>query len=278
MSKNLISRILTGIVFVSVILVCILVSEYTYALIFCLIQVLALSEFYKLIENAYKINLSKAVNTIGGFLLFAGAFVYFSGLVNSSVVFLPYICYFIYLFISELFLKKKDPILSLAYSVLGQIYLAVPFSMLSYVVFSYGSGYHYVYILALLVMIWVNDSFAYLSGVTMGKHKMFERISPKKSWEGFAGGALCTIGSSFIFAHFFPGMPTFGWIGFSIIVIVFGTFGDLIESLMKRTMNIKDSGNILPGHGGILDRFDSLILSIPAISVYLATLAYFKGI
>jgi len=261
---------------VSVILLCIFINKYTYGFIFCLIQALALSEFYKLLKSAYKIKLPVITNIIGGILLFGGSFLYFSGLISSAVVFLPYTLYFIFLFISELFLKKKDPILSLAYSVLGQVYLAIPFSLLNYIVFSYDGSYHYVYILALLAMIWVNDSFAYLSGMTMGKHKMFERISPKKSWEGFAGGAVCTIASSLIFAHFFPGMPAWGWIGFSMVVIVFGTFGDLIESLIKRTLNIKDSGSILPGHGGILDRFDSLILAIPALTVYLGIISYFK--
>lgn len=277
-SKNLVLRALTGIVFVSVILACIITNEYTYALIFCLIEILALSEFYNLIEKSAGVKISKSYNIIGGGLLFIASFLYFSGITNFSVVFTPYICYLIFLFVSELFLKKKNPILALAYSVLGQVYLAIPFSLLSYIVFSYGESYHYVYILALLVMIWVNDSFAYLSGVSFGKHKMFERVSPKKSWEGFAGGAICTIISSIIFSHYYTGLSLPGWIGFAIIVVIFGTLGDLTESLLKRTFNIKDSGNILPGHGGILDRFDSLIMAIPALTAYLIVINFFRGI
>lgn len=277
-SKNLISRVLTGIVFVSVILACIIVGEYTYALIFCLVEVLALSEFYKLIEKSTNIKISKLYNIIGGVLLFAGSFLYFSGTVSLGVVFAPYMCYLIFLFISELYLKKEDPILALAYSALGQIYLAIPFASLNYVVFSYGQSYHYVYILALLVMIWVNDSFAYLSGVSFGKHRMFERISPKKSWEGFAGGAICTIIASIIFSNYYPGLSITSWVIFALIVVVFGTLGDLTESLMKRTLKVKDSGNILPGHGGILDRFDSLIMATPALAIYLSIIAFINEI
>ena len=278
MAKNLITRILTGIVFVSVILAGILFGEYSFAFVFCLIEILALSEFYKLIETSSKLKTNRLLNITGGFLLFSASFLYHAGIVNSTVIFLPYACYFLILFISELYLKKENPILSLGYSALGQVYLALPFSLLNYLAFSYINQYHYVYILALLVLIWVDDSFAYLTGVTMGKHKMFERISPKKSWEGFAGGAVCTILASLIFAHYFTEMPLWGWIGFALVVIAFGTWGDLVESLMKRTLNVKDSGNILPGHGGILDRFDSMIMTIPALTVYLMIISLIRGI
>ena len=240
-------------------------------------MMLALHEFYKIIETTASVNTSSTANIVGGVLLFAASFLYFSGVISTPVIFFPYLFYFMLLFISELFLKKQNPILSLAYSVLGQIYLAIPFSLLNFIAFSYTGTYHYVYILALFVLIWVDDSFAYVSGMTLGRHKMFERVSPKKSWEGFIGGAICTVLASLVFAFYFPGLSTLGWIGFAVIVIIFGTLGDLIESLMKRTLNIKDSGTILPGHGGILDRFDSLIFAIPALAAYLGLLDYFSG-
>lgn len=275
-SRNLVSRVLTGIVFVSVILISIISGEYSFAAILCIIQGLALHEFYSIIERSSSIDVGKQLNIIGGILGFIGFFLYFSGIQSSIISFVPYILYFIVLFISELYLKKKDPILALAYSVLGQIYLAIPFSLVNYIAFEYNGGYHYAFILALFVFLWVNDSFAYVFGVTLGKHRMFERISPKKSWEGFAGGAFCTMIAGVVFSHFFLEFSLIGWIGFALVVVAFGTFGDLIESLMKRTLNIKDSGTILRGHGGILDRFDSLILAIPAVSVYLAILKFIR--
>lgn len=276
-AKNLIYRILTGIVFVSVILSAILFGKNTYALIFGLIEALALLEFYKLIEKFSTIKINRIVNVIGGVLLFVAAFIYQVGWIDSLVIFTPYIIYLLILFILELYQKKDNPILSLGYSVLGQFYIAIPFSLLSYLAFSYNGEYHYVYILALLVLIWVDDSFAYLCGVTMGKHKMFERISPKKSWEGFIGGAVCTVLASIVFSHYFTELPTWAWIGFAIVIITFGTWGDLVESLFKRTLKVKDSGSLLPGHGGILDRFDSMIMAIPALSVYLCIINYFTG-
>ena len=123
--------------------------------------------------------------------------------------------------------------------------------------------------IGMLCIIWASDSFAYLTGKAFGKHKLFERISPKKSWEGSIGGAIFSIASSFVFAHFFPFMSTWQWAGLVVTVVIFGTWGDLTESLMKRQLGIKDSGNILPGHGGMLDRFDSALMAIPAAVVYL---------
>lgn len=125
---------------------------------------------------------------------------------------------------------------------------------------------------------WVNDTGAYCTGMLFGKHKLFERISPKKSWEGSIGGGIFCIIASFLLSHFFPFMSTGVWIGLALTVVVFGTWGDLTESLLKRRLGIKDSGNILPGHGGMLDRFDSAILAIPAAVVYLYVVSLFRDI
>ncbi len=266
---NIAVRIIAGAVFVGLLLGGILINEYTFAIIFSLITVLSLFEFYGLIEKDAKVPVIRVWNVLGGFFLFLGSF-YFCVFDSSALAFVPYIIYVLILFISELYLKRTNPIQSIAYSLLGQFYIAIPYALTNYLVFAYEPGkYHYVYILALLVFIWVNDSFAYLSGMAFGKHRLFERISPKKSWEGFVGGAAVSIGSSLIFAHFFTNLPVWAWIGFAVVTIVFGTWGDLFESLIKRTLGVKDSGNMIPGHGGILDRFDSTILAIPAIFLYL---------
>jgi phosphatidate cytidylyltransferase len=271
---NIVVRILSGIIFVSILIGGMLVNQYTFIVVFSLITALLLYEFYGLIESAAKIPVVRTWNILGGFALVLGAF-YYSALGSSIFAFVPYILYLLILFVSELYLKRQNPIHSIAYSILGQVYIAAPFALTNYLVFAYEPGsYHYVYILALFVFIWINDSFAYLTGMAFGKHRLFERISPKKSWEGFVGGAAFSIASSFVFAHFYPNLSTMAWVGFSAITIIFGTWGDLFESLIKRTLGVKDSGNMIPGHGGILDRFDSTILAIPAVFVYLVMINY----
>lgn len=272
---NIVVRILAGAVFVGLLLAGMLINEYTFLIIFSVITVLSLYEFYGLVEKVAKVPVIRIWNILGGFFLFMGSF-YYCAFSTSIIAFVPYIAYLLLLFISELYFKRDNPIRSLAYSILGQVYIVMPFALTNYLVFAYELGsYRFVYILALLVFIWVNDSFAYLTGMAFGKHRLFERISPKKSWEGFLGGAAVSIASSLIFAHFFPNLSIPAWLGFAAVTVVFGTWGDLFESLVKRTLGVKDSGNMIPGHGGILDRFDSTILAIPAVFVYLVLLSAF---
>ena len=136
----------------------------------------------------------------------------------------------------------------------------------------------HLYLLAIFVFLWASDTGAYCVGALIGKHPLFKRISPNKSWEGSVGGAVLAIGISMIFAHYDTSLySTLQWAGMALVVVVFGTWGDLVESLMKRQLGIKDSGNILPGHGGMLDRFDSSLIAIPAVALYLAICeSYFR--
>ena len=156
---------------------------------------------------------------------------------------------------------------------MSQMYIALPFAPLNVLAFHTnvtGSASEYNPILPLSIFIfnWVNDTGAYCTGVLFGKHRLFERISPKKSWEGSIGGAVFCVIAAFVMAHFFPFLSLGVWVGLGLVIVVFGTWGDLTESLLKRTLGIKDSGNILPGHGGMLDRFDSSLMAIPAAVVY----------
>lgn len=276
---NIVVRVLAGVVFVSLLIGGILINEYTFISIFSIVTGLALYEFYGLMNKTGRGPVSKWANSIGGIILFLASYLFFSH--NALVGFVVYALYVSIVFISELYLKKSDPIRSLSYVILGQVYIAFPFSLVNYMAFPYEAAigeYSYVYILAIFVFIWVNDSFAYLSGMMLGKHRLFERISPKKSWEGFIGGVVFAVISSVIYAHFFSFLTLAQWIGFAVVVVVFGTWGDLIESLMKRTLGVKDSGNMIPGHGGILDRFDSTILAIPAVFIYLELLSFFNAV
>ena len=135
-------------------------------------------------------------------------------------------------------------------------------------------SYNPILPLSIFIFLWLNDTGAYCIGSLIGKHRLFERISPKKSWEGSIGGGVVAIGVSFILAHYFPFMSMIEWAGLALVVVIFGTWGDLTESLLKRQLHVKDSGNILPGHGGMLDRFDSSLMAIPAAVVYLYALTW----
>jgi phosphatidate cytidylyltransferase len=246
--------------------------------IFSIITVAGLWEFYSLIENAGKASFDKAIHCFGGFLLLIAFFMFASTNFGLSV-FLPYVFYFLYLFISRLYLKEDDPVQNWAYILMGQIYVVLPFGLLCFLPFEHVGdtiNYRQVFPFSFFLFLWINDTGAYIVGSTFGKHKMFKRISPKKSWEGFTGGVILAIITAFMFSYYFPATLNLSeWIGMALVTVIFGTWGDLTESLFKRTINVKDSGNILPGHGGILDRFDSALLAAPACVIYFAMLNLF---
>lgn len=268
--KNLSVRTLTGAIYVAVLLAGILGGAYAFAGLFSIVIAFCLWEFYKLVETGKQVNITKIFNICGGVYFFLATFLFVYKKADSSI-YLPYLIYFPLVFILELYRKKENPVLNMAYSFLGQIYIVLPVALLNRVAFMPSGqeiAYTPLFLLSLFIFIWVNDTGAYLVGVTLGKHRLFERISPKKSWEGFFGGIFFAILSSIIIARFCPEMTHIQWIGLSVLVAVFATFGDLSESLIKRTLNVKDSGKILPGHGGFLDRFDSMLFAIYALYFY----------
>lgn len=217
---------------------------------------------------------------MGGAYLFLALMSFCTQQSVGARVFLPYLGLLLYMMITELYLKKKNPTGNWAYSMLSQLYVALPFALLNVLAFQNSPEtssvtYNPILPLSIFVFIWLSDTGAYCVGSLIGKHRLFERISPKKSWEGSIGGGIFSIASSLGFAYFFPFMPGWQWVGLAIVVVIFGTWGDLTESLMKRQLGIKDSGNILPGHGGMLDRFDSALMAIPAAVVYLYALTMF---
>ncbi len=264
--NNFQTRAIFGALYVAILLAGVLINPTIFTVVFGLVTVLALHEFYTLMEVNADVPLSKSLNVGGGLLLFLG-FVLFA-VQGSTYGFIGFILYVLALFISELYLKRENPIQSIAYSLFGIVYIALPLALSTKLVF-YDGDFHYEYFLALFVFIWVNDSFAYITGMLFGKHRLFERISPKKSWEGFFGGMFFSILSSLMFYHFFPTTSVLVWMGMATVVVVFGTLGDLFESLIKRTLGVKDSGNMIPGHGGILDRFDSTLFAILGVVVFL---------
>lgn len=230
-------------------------------------------EFYRL---ARKTNSSPQTVTglIATGLLFIACFAqnYFDKrslffLFTAVVVLIPII---------ELYRKKENPFTNIAYTIFGLVYVALPFALLNYMAFPFNDQqFHYEIVLGVFILIWANDTVAYLVGVNFGKNRLFERISPKKSWEGSIGGAAGTILIAWGISHFFSDLHLIEWLAVSIIVVIFGSLGDLVESLFKRSINIKDSGNILPGHGGILDRFDAILLVSPMVFVLLQVIKEF---
>ncbi len=280
MKNNFIQRAVTGVLFVIVLVGCILYSPLSFGILFTIINALSVHEFAQLVSKSSEVSINKTITALGGAYLFLALMSFCTQQSVGARVFLPYLGLLLYMMITELYLKKKNPTGNWAYSMLSQLYVALPFALLNVLAFQNSSEtgsvtYNPILPLSIFVFIWLSDTGAYCVGSLIGKHRLFERISPKKSWEGSIGGGIFSIASSLGFAHFFPFMPGWQWVGLAIVVVIFGTWGDLTESLMKRQLGIKDSGNILPGHGGMLDRFDSALMAIPAAVVYLYALTMF---
>lgn len=267
--NNFVKRTLSGILFVTLIVGSILLSRFTFAVVFAIICGLSVREFHRLTNIQSNIIVNQWIAFFGGILLFLNTYLFKSGILPYTV-FSVYGLYVVLVFVFELYRQKINPLHNWAYFILGQVFVAIPFSVLNFILFV--DDYQPLILLSVFLTIWVNDTGAYLVGVTLGKHRLFERISPKKSWEGFAGGALAAMLLGYVFSLFIPQISLVNWLVISQIIVVFGTFGDLIESLMKRTVNVKDSGNIIPGHGGLLDRFDSMLLAAPVVFMYLSFL------
>jgi len=270
--KNFITRTISGAVYVALISSSILFSPYTFVALFAIITGLALWEFYSILEKNGEAKIDKPIATLGGVYLFVTGFFWFQGVLPVKYISLWFVM-MLYLMIRELYTKEEHAIRDIAFTFFGQVYIALPFMFLSrmgFPVIETGDiVYNPIFLMSFFALIWVSDTGAYLVGMTFGKHRLFERISPKKSWEGFFGGVAFAILASIAIANLFPGyLNTIQWIGFALTTVIFGTWGDLVESMIKRSLKIKDSGNIIPGHGGILDRFDSSILAAPAIVIY----------
>ncbi len=269
-------RTVTGVFYVTIMVVCFL-RPIGMAFVFALIIAMSIWEYCSLVNEREDITVNRFICAAAGVFLSLAMFGFCSGL-TPALVFIPYLVTILYLFISELYLKQGDAIGDWAYSMLSQLYIALPLSTVCILAY-YTGGYYYLLPLSIFIFLWCNDTGAYVVGTLFGRHRLFERISPKKSWEGSIGGAVLVLAVAALVWRIEPGnasgLTLVQWLGLGATVVVFGTWGDLVESLFKRTLHIKDSGNILPGHGGMLDRFDSAIVAIPAAVVYIYTLSLF---
>lgn len=281
--KNFIIRAITAIGIVGVQVLCTYFSPLSLGILFLLLTALTVNEFLGIVSQNEGIKVNRPVIIIGSCYLFFAFWI--NSLVKGEtagalVLFAPYLLFILYNHIKELYRKDPNPIANLGVITLSQLYIVLPLSLINILAFTQFDCFsseapYYAIPLAMYIFIWINDTGAYITGVTLGRHKLFPRISPKKSWEGSFGGALFTIASAFAVAYFFTFMNTWQWVGMAIVVVVFGTYGDLTESMFKRHIGIKDSGHILPGHGGFLDRLDSMLFAIPAIVAYLYALSLF---
>jgi len=268
--KKLITRTITGIVLVLVMLTAIIVSEFSYAILFLVILTAGIIEFSSLFRQS-DVKPNKFIAYSVSIILFVVSFLIAKRIIEVKY-FLGLLPFFLLIMAAELYRKKDKPVENIAVTIFSIIYLAIPLSLINFLVFPEilnANAYTPKLLIALFSLIWIYDSGAYLVGVSIGKHRLFERISPKKSWEGAIGGTIIAVTASFFISGIIPEIKLIHWIALSILTVVSSTFGDLTESMFKRHFGIKDSGNILPGHGGVLDRFDSLFFAAPVVVMYL---------
>lgn len=275
MNSNMMMRSIFGAIYVAVIVCGILCGPFVFLLLLLLLSTLAVNEFLTMTKpepptpaEATTDLLLRSLDCVGAALMVVSAW--------TGILFIPgivtYLLYIVMRLIIQLYVKNGNALTGLSLSLMSQLYIALPITLMTVV---YRLSPHLL--LLLFILVWVNDTFAYLSGMALGRHKLWERISPKKTWEGFFGGAIFTVliaaACGWFFRGYFGGLGTVALAVTGLTVSIAGTYGDLIESLIKRTCGVKDSGHLIPGHGGILDRIDSILLVIP-VSVILFSLLF----
>lgn len=264
--NNFVKRAVSGFLFVVILTGCIFLHPIAFFVLFFIINILGLLEFSHMARRI-EVYINNPIYLVCGSMLFTAGFLdAYLGYRDG------YLWCFIVSFILgiwELYRKKGNAFQNIAFTYYGLLYLSLPFTLLIYLPYMTQGEWRPEIIFFPFLLVWLNDTFAYLFGSQFGRHKLFPRISPKKSWEGAVGGGIVTIGAALFIAPYLEGLTIINNMIIAAIVVVFGIFGDLLESMFKRSIEIKDSGHIMPGHGGILDRFDAVIFVIPAIFVYL---------
>ena len=280
--KNLVVRTLSGAVLLGVVLAAALLGKYAYGALLLVIVSVGLAEFYRL-AKASGAQPQVNMGTFAGVILFCTSFHIFEQLYDGYPLsmelivglLLSLLLYLFLIFVVEVFRAKEHPLRNVAVTIMSLIYVSLPMSLMLFIPLMLGGGvWRAEAFLFYLFIVWGNDVFAYLVGVSIGRHRMCERISPKKSWEGFVGGVLGAMAMGAL-GNVVVGGGYALWLGLAAIVAISSVLGDLVESMFKREAGVKDSGNIMPGHGGILDRFDALLVSIPFAFIYLMIVQMF---
>jgi phosphatidate cytidylyltransferase len=267
--NNFFQRTLSAVVYAGTVIASTLLHPMYFGIVFMIVSAWAIYEHHKLVQTSIKAACYAIIATV---LLFATMYFYFLGDPICKWLFFSYIAVLTLAIIRELFIPQEDPIRSWGHLCSAQIMIALPFALMNGILME-----NKFLLLALFIILWLNDSGAYIVGSLMakrksGNHKMFPRVSPAKSWEGLIGGFVFDIIAGYVFFRVgwtadltLTAYPLLNSILFALVIGIFGTLGDLIESLFKRTLGVKDSGKFLPGHGGVLDRFDSLLLAVPVV-------------
>ncbi len=291
MKSNFVKRSITGALVVLTIVCGILVDPILYAVVFSIITGMTIWEFCEMLNINSHTRINNYICTVAGGYLFLATYcyhIYPQTQALGEFIFVPYILTMVALLVSEVYCDSENTVNNLAYAMMSQLYVALPFASFNFLAYNTITPDGtietvHIFQLAVFFFLWASDTGAYCFGSLYGKNRLFPSISPKKTWEGTLGGALVAFVVSQVLAIFFPiGVGNFNffhnhvtWGGLALFVVAFGTWGDLIESRIKRRLLIKDSGNILPGHGGMLDRFDSALLAFPIATAYLYTINWF---
>lgn len=262
-NKNLILRSITGALFVCIVIGSIFLSSELFGVLFLLFTIVGTYELIRMSQLVTAVSINKylaySASIITYLCIWGSVATQNAQWMIFCILLLPVAL------LAELYRKKETPLINVIYTLFPALYVALPFGLLNFF-FPIGEGF---LLLSFFVTIWAGDTFAYIVGSLFGKHRLFERISPKKSWEGTLGSMLITLGLSFFYPSLFGIFAWWQWMIFVLISLVAGSYGDLVESLFKRSVGIKDSGKIMPGHGGVLDRFDAVLLASPLIFVFL---------
>jgi phosphatidate cytidylyltransferase len=267
MMNKLLIRSLTGSVYVILVVLTLIIHPILFISLLSLFNFQSLNELVHMQHKSGRIPFWISINSA---LLFISLLLRLYDF-NSSFQLVPVLLIPIYLYIASLYTPAGSNRQFLTESVFASIYISLPLLLVGLLHLE-STQISIPIILLVFILIWINDTFAYLSGISLGKHKLFERISPKKSWEGFFGGLVMTMLASYILSKHYPEIKLIEWLVLGSLVAVFAVFGDLTESMLKRSMKVKDSGSLLPGHGGVLDRIDSLLLVGPVIFIYMQIL------
>ncbi len=273
--KNLTVRALSGAILAVVMIGATLLSQWSFGALLLVLLVGGMNEFYTLSARQDQ-RPQRLIGLIMGVMLFMLNFAFVSddieilGSANAAFTFgLAFVLLVVPLmFVCELYRKEGNPAAGVGVTLAGVLYVALPFSLMCYIPIVGSETWNPWVMIAYIAIIWANDVFAYLVGMSVGRHPLFARLSPKKSWEGFFGGLAGAVVAGIVAARLLDD-SMWAWAGLALIASVTGVLGDLVESMFKRAASVKDSGSIIPGHGGWLDRFDALILSAPFVFVYM---------
>lgn len=275
--KNFIIRAITGAIYVLALVGCVVWGPQSAFIFFALIAAGCVYEFGTIMNHHDDASVNRPLCAIAAFIFCSAMWQHQIGYGDYTRMFALYGFTLLYIIISELYRKAENPIRNWTLAFASQVFIALPFSLLPLISLHYDvvgntMQYEWIYTLAIFIFLWTSDTGAYLVGSLLGRYvpyKLFPRISPKKSWVGSIGGGVFTLLAATVIWHFAGGLSLWHWMGLALTVCIFGTWGDLVESLIKRQIGIKDSGKILPGHGGLLDRFDSALMAIPGAVIYL---------